>query len=506
VSSPYTLGDLLAQEELALDPLVIGDRARARHVAGAHSIEIERPSSWLGPDWVMLTTGVRLRGSAQAQRELVAELDDAGVAALGFGLDLGFKRVPPAVLEEAEARGFPVFAVPLRTPFREIVGSINRALLSSDLRAYQRLSSMQLYLLDALRDTDPRVAIAGRLATLLHSSVQMISPHGEPVLTAGEAPPSAVRAALQGRPPALSEFDADGWHTVAAPVLGPGDEAQEWLLVATRGGEFANPLTKPVVQAAAPLLAATARLGETERAQERAIRAALLGELLRADGDLPSLATRAASFGIDLTEPARMLVVAGDGAADAAAEALAAAGLVHLGRACTFLVQGPDAAIRAVVAQVLAALPGALAGIGRRMRRLTELRDSHRDAQLALQRLAFAPGERLLSFEDFELGLLLVSEAPPERIQPKVDAWTAPLRANPMLWDAIVAYFEHDQDVPRAAESLHLHPNSLRYRLARVEKLLGRSLKQPSTVAAIYIAMLATGAPPPRAVERRSPV
>ena len=82
---------------------------------------------------------------------------------------------------------------------------------------------------------------------------------------------------------------------------------------------------------------------------------------------------------------------------------------------------------------MLAALPDALAGLGRRMRRITDLHDSHRDAQLALQRLTFAPGERLLSFEDFELGLLLISEAPPERIQPKVDAWTAPLRANPMF-------------------------------------------------------------------------
>ena len=87
-----------------------------------------------------------------------------------------------------------------------------------------------------------------------------------------------------------------------------------------------------------------------------------------------------------------------------------------------------------------------------------------------------------------------IYEAPAERIQPKVDEWTAMLRARPMLWDAVVAYFAHDLDVVAAARALHLHPNSLRYRLARVEKLLGRSLKQPSTIAALYVAMLA--APP----------
>ena len=42
-----------------------------------------------------------------------------------------------------------------------------------------------------------------------------------------------------------------------------------------------------------------------------------------------------------------------------------------------------------------------------------------------------------------------------------------------------------------AAAELHLHPNSLRYRLSQIEKLLGRSLKQPSTITALYIAVVA---------------
>jgi DNA-binding PucR family transcriptional regulator len=46
--------------------------------------------------------------------------------------------------------------------------------------------------------------------------------------------------------------------------------------------------------------------------------------------------------------------------------------------------------------------------------------------------------------------------------------------------------------VVATAAALHLHPNSLRYRLSRVEKLLDRSLKQPSTIASLYVAMLAS--------------
>jgi PucR family transcriptional regulator, purine catabolism regulatory protein len=495
-ADPFTLGDLLAHEELALELQAGGDDARRRRVAGAHSIEIEKPSSWLAPDWVMLTAGVRLRGSADAQRELVRELDEAGVGALGFGLDLVFKRVPAALLQEAEARAFPVFSVPLRTPFREITSAINRALLSSDLRTYQRLASMQLYLVDALREPEPRDAVVGRLAELLDASVLVLSPAGAVELAAGDAPADVLWPAIDERPTALHELDVDGWHAVATPVLAASeDDPVEWLVVASRRATFAHGLTKPVAQAAAPLLAATARLTATERTQARAIRAAVLDDLLEATGDAHLLAARAATFGLDLTEPARVLLVRGAGA-EAVERALDHARAAHLVSAhgdgpVVALTQGPAPAVRAQIEALLEAAPGSVAGVGRPVSDMAAVPHSLRDAQLALQRIGFG-GERLLAFEDFELGLLLISEAPPERIQPKVEAWTALLRARPMLWEAVVAYFDHDLDVVRTAHALHLHPNSLRYRLARVEKLLGRSLKQPSTITGLYIAILAS--------------
>ena len=146
-ASAFRLKDLLGHEELGLNLLTGGADALDRHVAGAHVIEIERPSTWLEPDWIMLTTGARLRRSPNAQRELIAELDGAGATALGFGVELVFRTTPPALLDEARARGFPLFSVPLRTAFRDLISTVNRALLSSDLRTLQRVSSMQLYLM-----------------------------------------------------------------------------------------------------------------------------------------------------------------------------------------------------------------------------------------------------------------------------------------------------------------------------------------------------------------------
>jgi len=59
----------------------------------------------------------------------------------------------------------------------------------------------------------------------------------------------------------------------------------------------------------------------------------------------------------------------------------------------------------------------------------------------------------------------------------------------PAVRAALVEYFARDQDVNAAAAALHVHPNTLRYRLGRVETLLGRSLKAPATIAELTLAL-----------------
>jgi DNA-binding PucR family transcriptional regulator len=178
------------------------------------------------------------------------------------------------------------------------------------------------------------------------------------------------------------------------------------------------------------------------------------------------LAARAAAFGLDFSQPARMVVIRSqDGVRGEVVAALVAA--------CDAL---PDVAI----------------GIGRPVAAIADAHHSLRDAELAA---AHADGEpRVVRFEDFDLGTFMVSEIPPERLAPKVAEILSVLHAHPPLHEAIRAYFAHDLDIAATAVSLHMHRNSLRYRLARLEQLLGRSLKQPATIAALYLALAADAA------------
>jgi purine catabolism regulator len=230
------------------------------------------------------------------------------------------------------------------------------------------------------------------------------------------------------------------------------------------------------------------------RDQEQAVKAALLEEALEphAARDLPPLAARAAAFGIDFSAPARMVVV--NGAPELVAR-LEAERVPHLVQpragSLVALVQdgGRDAWTEA--------LPNARIGLGRTISAINEAHHSLRDAELAFTHAG--DGRRVVRFEDFDLGTFMVSEIAPDRLGPKVDEILSVLRANPPLHEALRAYFAHDLDIATTAAALHMHRNSLRYRLARAEQVLGRSLKQPATVAAIYIALVAEAADQSRA-------
>jgi PucR family transcriptional regulator, purine catabolism regulatory protein len=501
------LGDVLAEDSFELTLVAGGAESARRAVRGAHAVEVDDPARWLARDWVMLTTGVRLRGNVPAQRELVPSLEDAGVTALGFGVGLGFKHVPAALLAVAREHRFPVFAVPYDTPFREIVHFVERSLTDGEEHVFRRLTALQRYLVDALRTPEPERAMVDRLAGFLDAGVMLLGEDGEPEIVAGKPPVAALRSEIRAQPAGLVELETGGWHAVATPIGARPDDSARWLVLASPRPGFISKLAKPAAEATAPLLAAMSRLGEVVRDQELAVKAALLEEALEPARarDLQPLAARAAAFDIDFSTTARLVVIRRDGDLGGARRDLIAAfehaHLPHLVQAragsLTALVQGGEPQVRAALARIAEA-HSLTVGVGRSVGAIADAHHSLRDAELAVARAG--AGARVVRFEDFDLGTFVVSEIPPERLAPKVEEILAVLRANPPLHEAISAYFAHDLDIAATAVALHMHRNSLRYRLARLEQLLGRSLKQPATIAELYLALAAEsgGMPNPR--------
>ncbi len=68
------------------------------------------------------------------------------------------------------------------------------------------------------------------------------------------------------------------------------------------------------------------------------------------------------------------------------------------------------------------------------------------------------------------------------------------LRADePVLAETLGVYLDCFGDVAAAAQHLHVHPNTVRYRIRRVEQLLGTSLNDADVRLLLSLSLRATG-------------
>ena len=541
----FTLGDLLAEERFALRMQVAPLGWEQRELLGAHGTEVEHPVRWLESDWAILTTGMRLRRKPEAQRELVREIKQGGLAALGFGTGLSFDQVPPAVIEEARECALPVFEIPLSTPFNEVCAFASRARVHTDFLVLRRLVSMQNYLMDSLQAASPEEEIVRRLGSSFDGLIALFLANGqlESLYRKQQPTPSAQDEAwarevwreLQAREPSFQRFTMGETMVVSTPVS-VNERVRYWLVAATRHRDMADALARSVLEAAGRVLAVVVTARRITTTQERAERGQLLETLLDPGAPIDDvLRQRVAALGVDLTSPARGVVIqaraeagtqppgssasasglASTGTSGSSAASLSPAG--EAGSASSSLMRrleqlcdgwhapylaaeredGVYALVQTPVDQLgdgvheLCVQTGAIAGIGRSAGSPEQLRVTLSDARLALRRLRQRGRHGpCLRFENFDIAGWLLSESSSEHVSEKASDMIGALLDKPVLYETLRSYMSHDMDVGRTARALALHPNSLRYRLAKIEELLGDSLHRPATIANLYLAMM----------------
>ena len=493
-----TLAAVVSEEEFGLVLRSGSPETLTRPVAGAETVEADRPEELTARDYIMLTTGVRLRGNPELQRQLVVDSEARGVAALGFGVGLVFRSIPRALLEEARARNFPVFEVPIEVPFRDIIAFIDRSHLSDDFSSLKRTVALQNTLLGAMGESRPEEALVHRLATIVGGAV-LFRPGGAVVADAGTVPVAAIWDEIARRGGHPDAFSTDGLEVAASPILVEG-EVRFWLALAGRPGETTSVLAGPVVEVAERLLRLIDLARDVRVVEERVRRGELLNDLLDEQRAREVSPERLELFGVAKGPWRLALLSVGqdrDEALRLLANSAAATGTPHLlglhhGHVA-LVVEGEGELLEAWTANLAGAGLPVRAAIGRAVESPSRLVDSRGDARLALDFLdrTGAAAGRVLRFEDFELIDALLSAADPVELRARVDLILDPLRDHPQLLDTLAAYLAADQNVNTAAEALHVHPNSLRYRLGRVEELLGRSLRSPATMADLYVALRA---------------
>jgi hypothetical protein len=136
--------------------------------------------------------------------------------------------------------------------------------------------------------------------------------------------------------------------------------------------------------------------------------------------------------------------------------------------------------------------PGVVCGVGGRHADVRGIRDSHEEALEALD-LAQRKGLALLRFEDawfdrFLLGAVTAEELAELVLEP-VAALT-PNRREAVL-ETLEAYLDSGSSVGAVADALHLHRQSVNYRMQNVRRLFGPRLASANGRLALHIAVKA---------------
>ena len=144
----------------------------------------------------------------------------------------------------------------------------------------------------------------------------------------------------------------------------------------------------------------------------------------------------------------------------------------------------PRPAVGALLGAAGAALGGArlAGGMGRVCLALGDYAESYREAALALQIARVSPeGQRLRTHEDLGFYGLVARAVAPAMLDAMADRALEPLvrsdaRTGAQYVRTLATFLRADRHLKPAAAALHLHVNTLRYRLARIERLLGVDL------------------------------
>ena len=394
----------------------------------------------------------------------------------------------------------------------DVVAIVARAAQPFEESAARRISMLHRSLSHALADPAPMAALLTRLKRTCQATVALLDLGGRVVHSTGPLPLALLHDQLSRSDASPLTLDADGWRGVAHLVEDSLDDGTPfgWLVAVARRSEFPNPAARAAVVVAATLVETTRRITLVERSQERAIRSSVLEQALalRVERDDPELSGRIAGLGMRLEDELRMLVVrpVRTQPADRRRTALADLG-VSLSRIFRSAGVSEFTTVRddhvAVLVQCSAATARRVlvtqdasselqVGAGRRVTTTGDIADSYNDAHLAVRSLQRHPSHNgFVRFEDFDFATRLFSNVGLDKMVAWAHEFFRPLEGRDPLISALHSYFAHGQNIKAAANDLSVHHNSLRYRLAKVEELLGVSLSDPAAISSTYLALTA---------------
>ncbi|MBP2702566.1 PucR family transcriptional regulator ligand-binding domain-containing protein [Microbispora sp. RL4-1S] len=509
------LRDLLAVPELRL-ALLAGEDALDREIGGVLITDLPDPRRYLS-EGLLVLTGLMWRRGAGDSAGFVDALVDAGVAALGAG-DARLGLVPDDLVEACRERGLPLIEVPVEVSFGAVTELVDRritAIRAGDLRGalgrHRRIvaavaEGASLGELFALVSAE--LGVAAAVVTAAGSVVAGDLPEEHAVRLARDYLSAvALPVVVRGRPGRRDPL-GEAAYTVFAVDRSP--RAAGWALVCR--GEVDAEIG---FELAACVAMERTRLEEGRRVERRL--AEQLVALAFAGGDPSELSARLRTCGIDVAEPYAVVTAtaARQGASDGPDPALLGGRVVEElldrravaaagadGSVALVPLRGTAAgelagALRERAARLAAGLAGTTVAIGvsGELTGPAAIRGGVEEAGHA-RRVAEARGGGVVTSDEIYTHALLLATVPGDVRRSFADRLLGPLfdydrSHGAELVRTLGAFLDCAGSWNGCAERLHVHVNTVRYRVRRIEELTGRDLSSMADRVDLFLALRA---------------
>jgi purine catabolism regulator len=460
----------------------------------------------------------------------VDQLSQAGVAAVAArgGID-------QAAIARADALGFPLLAIPLEASLTRSEQDALRLLADRQAEALEQTRQVQQQLTELLIAGHGLPAIVDRLAVLTRravavedaSGVRQLSgaavslPDRSQVVEALDKTRPRLLAWIDGRrvpaadpPTQRFRLEIDGIGRMVAPIAAD-DGALAFLSLIAPHESLNRSDALSTSQGATVCALVLARERAVLQAEDRLRRDVVTDLLSGAFTSDSALLERAERLGFNLTLPhlpMALRVVAEPSSNALRSHDVVSALVRELGRlgvsapvgvfgdtiGLAYPLDGAEpATISARVHRLAAQVSGRVvsAGVGRAGAGPAAIAQGYREADRALviARRLFAPGA-LTFFQDLGVHrLLLALDGHPElgafyeETLSAIDRYDRTNRSE--LLPTLEAFFAADNSLAETASRLHLHRNTVAYRLRRIEQISGHQLGDPETRLALHLGL-----------------
>lgn len=465
--------DLLQNPALALDVRVHGKLDRP--IRWVHTIEVHAPGRFLRGGEVVLTAGVWRTAGVTAE-EFVADLVTADVAAVGFGLVPPETSVPEEFVDAARAHGLTCFVVPLDVAFIQIVEAFVSAKREEWERPLRRHLRQHDAIVAALRMRRGVETVLRALSSQLGSAVAVRTAGG---LVEGEAPEPSHPLPLVGEglaeaelllPRPLEELDVEQHAAVVQAMPFIAMEIERSRALRATELRYSGELFEWV---------------HTGTTSVEALRTRLRSLGLPPDGPLAGVVLRTSHPEADVVRLGDLLGT--DGVAVQRGDEVVA--FVRIRRTTAdcarWLHEALDRSASGGLTQLGVGQPGTASEL-----RVSLLQASHAAEVLSSRTAGWMTHEQLSS------PTLLLSLQDPELLSATSRALLGPVldqdeRRGGDLLPSLEVFLDTGGRWQEAAQRLHVHINTLRHRMSRVEELTGRSLSHTPDRVDLFLALRA---------------